>query len=742
MLVAGSRTRLANHGFAMRSMLRTHSRLTVATVAVGLLLMLTAVVGFSVADDAAGRPTLHLLGALVATASWIGEILLRRPIEALSAAAALLAALLAVLALIASRRSSERGLHVPPLLLAAALAVAGQTLLVRGWTVPGGGLYVLAAIAAIIAARRMAKAGLALQPGPTAAWSRAEGGGLLAVALVATVFRFFALNRVFDYFEGELSPYMVGATNLRGIVLANSGVHGPWAPLGFLYYPPIYLMVAIAGSTVLAVRMASAMVAVITVVAGYLLAREIAGRRAGLAAAAILALDPLQIGWGRSDVHPHGATAWPALLLAWATLKMISTRRTGWCVAVACLMGLSWHQYPSGQTAVLVPLMALAVLVIGDRGALRELGWRLGLVPVGLVLWFSGHPLVSWLGLGRPHAFSHYLASLGSRVAGVEPGASALPPADLFHLAGNVADLIAGIFIQIPHIFHQTFIPDVLGLTARSLPWMVAAFAVVGLAMLASRLPAPGAAVILALVVSSALPAVFSDVPYIKRAAVLYPVLELAAAIAIAAVARALATSFRSPGRRLAVTIATAGFICWTCVCAHLWFSGRQYRWGSPRELTVADELARRLEPQTLVLGIFWDFYMEGKLGYLLHDELERPELQPVVWFVTNHGDPSWRTFARRPTEILSALESRPWFSLWSGQHRRLPELAREGHWRRVVYLIQEKEGTDAQIEVIRSVCPGLSIERLELSTEQRYHLRLAVCEDHVALRGGETPGG
>jgi 4-amino-4-deoxy-L-arabinose transferase-like glycosyltransferase len=734
MLVAGSLTRLAHHGFAMRSMLRTHSGLGVAILAAGLLLMLTAAVGISVIDDAAGRPTLGLLGAPVSAASWIGELALRRPIEAMSTAGALLAAMLAILALIAFRRFPERGAHVPTLLLAAALAVAAQMLIFRGWTNPGGVLYLVAAIAAAIAVRRSANGGLADHPPPSAAWSRAEAAWLLAVAAVATLFRFFALNRVLDYFEGELAPYMIGATNLRGIVLANSGVHGPWAPLGFLYYLPIYLMVSIAGSTVLAVRMASALVAVITVVAGYLLAREIAGRRAGLVAAAILALDPLQIGWGRSDVHPHGATAWPALLLAWATLRMIATRRTAWCVAVAGLMGLCWHQYPSGQMAVLVPLMALPLLVIGDRSALRELGWRLGLIPIGLLLWFAGYPLASGLGFGRPHGFDHYLASLGSRVAGAEPGVSALPPADLQHLAGNVADLIAGIFIEIPHIFHQTFIPGIIDLPSRSLPWLVAAFAVVGLAMLVARLPSPGSVVVLALVVSSTLPAVFADVSYIKRAAVLYPVLELAAAIAIAAVLRAVATSFHSRGRRIATTIATAGFIGWACVCAQLWFSERQYPWGTPRELAIADEITRRLEPRTLVLGVFWDFYMEGKLGYLLHDELGRPELQPVVWFVTNHGDPNWRTFARRPTEIFSVLDARPWFSLWSGQDRRLPELMREAHWRRVVYLIQEKEGTGAQIELIRSVCPGIEIDKLELATEQRYHLRLAVCDNHIAL--------
>jgi hypothetical protein len=739
MLVAGPGTRLADHGFVMGSILRTQTARAAAILALGLPLVLTAAIGVAVADDAAGQPALHRMSAIVQSASWLGELLLRRPPTAINLVGGALIALFAVLAVLASRRSDESTRHAAPLLFALTLAVLGQLLLIRGWGILGGGCYLLAVVAAVLSVRRSATGSLALQPRPAPALSLSEGGWLLAIAGVATVFRFFALNRVVDYFEGELSPYMLGATSLRGIVLANSGVHGPWAPLGFLYYLPIFPMVAIAGSTVLAVRLASALIAVITVVVGFLLAREIAGRRAGLAAAAILALDPLQIGWGRSDVHPHGATAWPGLLLAWATLRMIQTRRTGWSIAVALLMGLCWHQYPSGQTAVLVPVLTLAVLLVGDRPALRALGWRLGAVPLGLLLWFSGHTLVSWIGLGRTHGIAHYIASLGTRVAGAEPGASPLPPVDLGHLVGNLGDLVAGIFVEVPHLFHQTFIPEVLGVPARTLPWIVAALAVIGLGVLVARLPSPGSAVILASAACAVAPAVFADVAYVKRAAVLYPVLEIAAAIAAAVVAEAVTARFRRVGRPLVLTLAAVGMLCWVSISAQLWFSQRQYRWGVPPEQGVAEAIADRLEPHSLVIAGFWDSYTEGKLSYLLYDELRRPELAPLVWFVSDPGRQIWRTLVRRPGEIFVALEPGPWYSLWSGQHERLPELAAEAQWRRVLYLLQEDRDADRRVELIRSACPGLRVERVAVGSEERHSLRIAECEEHPGLRRGAS---
>jgi hypothetical protein len=475
-------------------------------------------------------------------------------------------------------------------------------------------------------------------------------------------------------------------------------------------------------------------IGVITVVVAYLLTRELAGRGAALIAAGILALDPLQIGWSRSDIHPHGATAWPALLLAWATLRMLSERRTGWCVAVAALMGLTWHQYPSGQLAVGVPLIVLAVFAVTDRGLLRDLGWRVTLVGAGLLLWFAGHPLAQWVGSGQQRTIGDYLASLGTRVAGTDIGAAPFSSLEVVHLANNTSDLVRGVFVELPHMFHQTFIPQVVGLSYRSLPWLVAAFAVVGLMMLATRLPAAGPLVVCALTVTSAMPLLFSEVPYIKRAAVLFPVLEIVAAVAMAAVARAVWGRFGRLGRPLLLATMVAGFVAWAAVCAHLWFSERQYRWGTPPELAMVDAAARQLAPRTLMLAGLWDSYMEGKLTYLLLDELRRPELQPVVWFTTSPSDDTWQRLITRPTAAIDALEARPWFSLWSGLDRRMPQIRAQDRWQRVVYLIEEREDTDADIERIRSFCPDLTVHELQPGEEPKHWMRLAVCDDHTGL--------
>jgi hypothetical protein len=719
----------------MGSSLSNRSRRAVTVATIGTISIVATAITVAVVDDRAGRPSLIALGWLVGVAGRFGGVLLERPAAALAAAGAVLASLLVVAALEQARRASALPSHATWLLSSAALAVTGQLLIVQRRLPAGLLLLGLGAIAAAVAGRRSLDATDPGRPPSPPAWSMTESFQLLAILVGAAVFRFFALNRVVEYFEGELSPYMVGASDVPGMLYANAGNNGPWAPLGLLYYLPMYLTVAIAGTTVLAVRLAPAAIGVVTVAAAYLLARTVAGRGAGLLAAGLLTLDPLQIGWARSDVHPHGETAWPALLLGWATLQMLSKRSTGWCLAVAALMGLSWHQYPSGQVAVAVPLVAVAVHAAVDRRLLRDLGWRVGLLVGGLLLWFGGFPLAQWLGLGKLQGFRDYVASLGTRVASAEPGGSALAPAELGHLVGNAADLVVGAVVELPRLFHQTFIPEITGLPLRSLPWFVAAFAVVGVAMLAARLPASHSVVLLALTATSAVPAVFSDVAYVKRAAVLYPVLEVIAAVAMVATARSVVRRFRRVGRPLVATTLAVGLTTWVAICAHLWFSGRHYRWGTPPEQAIAEAVTAELQPHTLVLAGFWDFYMDGKFTYLLLDELRRPEIQPVAWFLTRTDRPIWHRLAERPTDVIAALEGRPWLELWSGLDRQLPALPAVIDWQRVVYLIQEDDDLAYQIERIRGSCPTLEVRTLAPGTDPKHRMRLAVCEDHAWLR-------
>lgn len=695
---------------------------TAAAVA-GIALAITAATVVAVSDDQAGRTSLDALGPLVGVLSAVGGRLIGRPWLLLDLVGGSLIVALAATA-VALWRRQDRG--AARLAAGAALAVAGQLLLVHRSLSVGALLYAFALAVSFV--RQPAK------PNEPRSVSWAEAAALLGVIVVAIGFRFFALNRVLHYFEGELSPYMVGATDLQGMLLANTAVHGPWAPLGLLFYLPIHLTVSYAGTTVLAVRLASAAIGVVTIGAAFLLARAMAGRAAALIAALLLALDPLQIGWSRSDVHPHGVTAWPALLLAWATLRAIDTRATGWFAALTVLMALSWHQYPSGQLAALVPPLVLLVHAATHRGFARSVGWRWGLVALGLAAWSAGYSAAHWLGTGRIAGVGQYLHLLGPRVAAAEAAAA---PTRLHHLVTTATELIRGVYVSIPELFHQTFIPHIEpSLPLRALPWLVAAFTVVGAAVLLARLPSPSTVVMSVSVLCSAAPAVLSDIAYVKRAAVLYPLLAVVAAVGIAAVLAAVGGTLSSLASRTAIALLLVVTVGWASVAANQWFSGRQYPWGTPPEVVIADAVGRQLAPATLLIAHFWDDYMPGKFTFLLLDDLERDELQPLVWYVTTTTTShDWPALIEHPRGAVNAVFARPWYLLWPGLDRRLPEIQAERRWRRVVYLIQEDERTPAVLDWIRTLCPTASVRRFHLGDEPKHRMWLAVCDDHPDLR-------
>ncbi len=689
----------------------------------GLAGATVAAVTAAVADERAGRAALTALEPAVRRAARLGELLLADPRPAATWTAVAAAVAMAAVAAWPRVAASSRWLAA-----AAAAAVLGQCALLWRWPVAGAAGYAAAVVMVLLARRSGADAGFApLAQEPERVVRGAEGAALVVVGLVAVVLRLYALDRVVGAFEGELSPYMVGAATWRGTLLANAGADGPWAPLGFLYYAPIRLGIELAGHTTLAVRLGSALVALLTVAAGWLLAREAAGRWAGVAAAALLALDPLQIGWGRSDVHPHGATAWPGLLLCWVTIRLLRAPTLGWFAAAAALMALSWHQYPSGQVAVVVPVVAVGARWAWDRGFCRQAGWRVVLVAVGVAAWFGGPYLSTWLGGVEPTGIGSYLEQLGPRVAGGDPEAPLAAADRVVHAAGNAADLAAGVVLEVPHLFHQTFLPQVEGLPRRSLPWPTAVLAVLGLAALAATPRLAPSLPLLTLVAAGASSAVFARVAYVKRAAAMYPALAVVAAVAAALLVAALAGALRPRAARLLASVAVGlTFVAWSAVSVELWLSGRHYPAGRIGEEVVAEEVARQLEPGTIVIGAFTNHYLVGKMTYLLMDDLAR--VRPTAWLPLQAHEPPWDRVAADPAAALDPGVRQRWPVRWAG----LDRLAAADHdgadWRRVVYLVQEAAASRELLAGVLARCPGGAVGRWEVGPHPDI-LHLVVCQ-------------
>jgi len=696
-------------------------------------------------DDTRGALSLGVLKPVVEIADSLGGWLLQNPQPWLTRVGAFAAILAVILGALLWWRRRVVAADAGPILIALGIALIAQLVILHG-RLTGGAIGYAAAVAVIIVARltapRSGHEGFSGDSAGPPTWS--EAATFLAIAVVAVFFRYYALNRILDFFEGELACYMAGATDLQGMLLANIGWEGPWAPMGILYYLPIWAMTAIAGSTVLAVRLASAVIGVLTLVVVYVVVRDTIGRTVALWSSALLAVDTLQVGWGRSDMHPHASTAWPGVLLYGATVRALTSGASGWYVAVMLLMGLSWHQYPSGQFVVIVPLIAFAAYSVQNPGFFRT-SWRKGFFMVGgAVLWVLGYPLAHFFAVGKPVGVLEYVARLGPRVLGGSDVVAyeGLPLREFVATTSQgLWGLMKGVFSEAPFIFHQTVIPEIEGLPPRALPWFVAAFAVVGLTLCIMRIRARWAPALLALVVAGILPAVLSDAPWLKRASLLYLALIIVAAVPLAIVTDGLSRVVNRKMRWIGGVVLTIAFVLWSSIWVHLWFSGRQYPYGVSEEELIFKSLDEHLQPNTLIVFSMWGDYIEGELIYLASTALQ--ERQPIALYVTSHYNADWQILLENPKEMLRRIDPHLWYWSWLGLGDEIPEIREHQGWSRVVYLIQHRPGVESDFEVLADNCPNLEIEGIFVGEDgelrdgvdlKRYHVWIARCDDHRGL--------
>ncbi len=697
-------------------------------------------------DDANGVLALGVAFPIVEAAEFLGECLLRNPLVWITRGGVVAAALaIGCGSLLWWRRRQAAFDESSPVMISIGFALLAQVFFLHALSAAGLMFYAAVLLVVVVAhvtgGHGTTDHELAGDRG-TPSWG--EAGLLLAIGTVAVLFRYFGLNRMFDYFEGELAPYMAGATNLHGMLLANIGLNGTWAPMGLLYYLPIWAMHAVAGSTVLAVRLGSAVVSMLTIIVVYLVVRDAISRSAALWSAALLAVDTLQVGWGRSDMHPHGATAWLGILLFGATVRALRTGATAWYVAVMLLMAVAWHQYPSGQFVILVPVLGFAVHAIQNRGFIVAT-WRKSLyIVAGAGLWAVGYSLAALAAVGRPVSPWQYLKLLGPRVLGgsdVDQRVE-MPLAEFVsRVSTNTWDLVLGLFVEAPWVFHQTVIPNIESVTRRALPWFVVACAVVGLILCLLRIREAWSAPLLTLVVAGVVPAILSDQAWLKRASVLYVALVIVAAVPLAIVTDGVRRSLGRRARLIGGVLLGAGFLAWSSIWAHLWFSGREFAYGKSAETAIFEALEPHMAPNTLLIAALWGDYVDGEIAYLLADVLT--ERQPVAWYIVAPDTSDWPDLLADPLRALPRIDPNLWYYAWLGLADEVPRILANPSWTRVVYLIEDRPGAIRDINQLELLCPDLHLEQVFVGDDDevidgrvlmRYHMWIARCDDHFAL--------
>jgi hypothetical protein len=574
----------------------------------------------------------------------------------------------------------------------------------------GASLYGVAVLFWFVALRREAYGEIYEQgKSQSQSFSSIDVGIFSLCFLAAVVLRVYAINYIVNSFDGELSPYSAGATSLRGMWYANRGYHGPWAPLGMLYYPPIYLTTSLFGTNLVSLRLSSAIVGLLTIPFVYMLAARLGGKTAGHIAAALFTLNTLHIGWSRTDVHPHGVTTWPTLLMCYFLLKAYDTRKIVWAIGVAIMMGLSWHQYPSGQSAVGIPLVAAAIFFLVNRFTF-PLSWKhLTILCGGLALWFLGLPFERYM-VNRQFVFSNPFNLTGPRAlwGGGEAPQSSLQLAlftaqqALLHLR----DVFQGLFYKVPYLFHQEWLPYSWDITSRTVGWIEMPLVALGGLLLLVAIKRFESAVLLGWLVVALLPGILSAQAYPKRLSTLYPALDIIAALGFTALLYTVSNGSRRWRRYPLQITALVTLACAFCFQIHIWFSGKFWRYGEPFEVRLANESSSLITPHTLAVVFVGGGYEVGKFTYLWLDHIASPANRPNLVYFASHSE--IETLTQTPLKASQRLY-RNWAYIWTKMRDQLDETLQNKDWKRVVFFIgdfrDEKNPAEPIVQQAMSAC-------------------------------------
>lgn len=555
-------------------------------------------------------------------------------------------------------------------------------------------------------------------------FGRPEFWVLFIVIVVGTLFRTYALNHHLNSFEGEIAPYSAGATSLKGMFYANRGHSGPWSPLGILYYLPIYLTTSSFGVNLHALRLSSALIGIATIPLVYLLANKIAGRGAALFAAALFALDCLHIGWSRSDIYPHGATTWPTLLMCFFLLRASETKKLSWAIAVAVMMGLSWHQYPSGQSAVVIPLVAIAISFVFSRKDFPLRGAQVFVISLGVLLWAIGLPL-SYYPVDGQIKFLNPFTLTGPRALwsseGISPSAWEIALFVTLKSLKHLWDFTQGVFFRVPYLFHQEWLPYNPPLMPRSVPWFVASLSGITAAIMIRKRARFETAVLCGWFVAAVLPGILSDHAYPKRMSTTYPLIDILAGIAFAFILANLKDSRFKGSRLVASTMAIVALIALTIYSTFLWFSGVNFKYGPPPEIAMARELERAITPGTIAIAGLGGGYEPGKFLYLMLDHLTNKQARPNL-FIPISNDNLKRFVIDPKIDGAEVANSLPY--TWTKLADQLPESLSADQWQNISFLILETlhntNSNDEAIAQASSMCPAPIIRRAESSANSR----------------------
>ena len=494
---------------------------------------------------------------------------------------------------------------------------------------------------------------------------------LLIIVAIGIFFRFFHLDTIVNTFEGELAPYYVGATSLKGLFIANKGIDGPWAPLGVLFYIPIYIAIKCLGSTLVAVRISSAVVGTGTLILLYFVIRRVATHSIALLSAALFAVNSLHIGWSRTDVHPHGVTTWPALLIIYTSYLFFEKYTFRYALLLIGAMALSWHQYPSGQSAVIIPWLILFATIIIPKSrktlSLKHFSLTLCVLIIGSLFWYLGLPTAYYFADGH-WQFPNPFTLTSQRTSWGNTSEVMSVPSQVWFVVSQATEYLIAFFSGLTfkniYAFHQDFLIELPGLYWRTYPVFLNPFLFLGAIYCIRNYQVRWCQLVLAMAIAALLPGILAERPYAKRMSVVFAALDWLSAVGLYVFYQSLSEASKRQSLILK-SIFLAGYVFYVGWLSYAWFSGRQFQIGVPAEIFVAKLLSEDIVPGTLLTTDLGKDYDEGKFFYLLNDTIANPKNYPVKINVTSiygrsmpeHWIHQWSQFAdvesKNPSDVF-----------------------------------------------------------------------------------------
>ncbi|MSO44303.1 MAG: glycosyltransferase family 39 protein [Thermoleophilia bacterium] len=228
--------------------------------------------------------------------------------------------------------------------------------------------------------------------------------GVGALMLLGGLMRAWALGGLSFAYGADDARYVAVAQNLAGGVLPDGDAEWFGARVVLLW--PVALIFRLIGANDVHAIAWPFACSLISILATFLIGRELASRRVALVAAGIVAVAPLEAIWA-THLRPDAIMPAFIALSIWAALRARRSEHAGrWIVAAGGLLGAAWA---TRETAlVMAPIVVLAawpVLRRGGRGWARLVG-GIAFIPLFEVTVFglAGRPL--WPLLATPSAGS------------------------------------------------------------------------------------------------------------------------------------------------------------------------------------------------------------------------------------------------------------------------------------------------------------------------------------------------